>query len=134
MVTIDLELHEALCGFVKKIRHLDGSDVYIDNNDIIQDGNIKIIEHKGLPYRGNKFRFGDLFVKFNVKVPAKFSDATRNKLYELLTGKKFNNSQVHKIPEDNYPVKLKNIEDYHNNNDFDNNSDDNQGTTQCATQ
>lgn len=135
-ITIELELHEALCGFVKKFKHLDGSDVYIDNYDVIQDGNIKIIEHKGLPYRGNKFRSGNLFVKFKVTAPTKFSDTTRNKLYELLTGKKFNNSKVHKIPSENYPVELKSIENYHDSNDFDenNNNDNNQENVQCTTQ
>ncbi len=138
-ISIELELYEALCGFVKKFKHLDGSDLYIDNYDIIQDGDIKIVEHKGLPYKGNKFRSGDLFIKFKVILPTKFSDTTRNKLYELLTGKKFNNSQVHKIPADNYPVKLKNVEDYHGNNDFNDfndndNNNANQEGVQCATQ
>jgi DnaJ-class molecular chaperone len=135
-INIDLELHESLCGFVKKFPYIDDTEICIDNYDVIKDGETKIIESKGLPYKGRPYKSGDLFVNFKVKYPEKITDQTKSKLYELLTGKKFNSSKIHKTPNNVYLADLKNTNEYHSQNDYDySNDDENEGEgVQCAQQ
>ena len=144
-IEIELELHEALCGFVKKFKHLNGEDIYIDHYNIIKDGDLKVIKDKGFPYKGKKYQNGDLFVKFKIKYPQGMDDneSLKKKLYELLTGTKYDNSKVHKIPKDKHSIQLENIEDYNTDNnsgpayesDEDGNENENGAEeVQCAQQ
>lgn len=103
---IELELHESLCGFSRKITHLDGENIYIDSHDIIYDGDVKIAKNKGMPYKDRKQTFGDLIIQFQVNKPSKMTDGVKQKIYELLTSKKFNSSNIHKIPKNVSPLKL----------------------------
>lgn len=134
LMEIDLELHEALCGFTKKINYLDGTEIYIDNYDVIKDNHIKIIENKGLPYKGQSYKNGSLFIKFRVNYPT-LNDTTKAKIYKLLTQKNFNNSVIHKIPENKHSFELKDIEDY-DGDDYDGDEDDQRegGVQQCTQQ
>lgn len=136
IMEIELELYEALCGFTKKITYLDGSEIYIDHYDVIKDSNIKVIENKGLPYKGQSYKNGDLFIKFKVKYPSELTDPIKSKLYELLTHKKFNTSTVHKIPDDKHAFELKDIQDYTGENYEEDDEGDQQegGGVQCAQQ
>jgi DnaJ family protein A protein 2 len=138
-IEIELQLHEALCGFVKKFKHLDGEDIYIDQYEVVKDGELKVIKNRGLPYKGKSYQYGDLFVKFRIKYPDGFNEneLLKKKLYEILTSAKYDSNKIHKIPKDKHSIELENIEDY--NNDADNinpayESDHEQDANQCATQ
>jgi len=128
---ITIELHESLCGFVRCIKYLDGSEIYIDQHDVIKDGDLKVIIGKGLPYKNKSYKYGDLFVKFKVNYPKFLTENTKGKIYELLTYKKYDSSNIHKIPKNKFAIDLKNIdnynvEDYHCN---DEESDEEDGCT-----
>lgn len=109
---VTIELHEALCGFVKCIKYLDGSDIYIDQHEVTKDGELKIIIGKGLPYKNKPYKYGDLFVKFHVNYPKFLTENTKGKIYELLTYKKYDSSSIHKIPKDKFAIDLKNVDNY----------------------
>lgn len=71
VVTFDLQLSEALCGFVKTITHLDGRVLKIDSaaGHVVKHDSVKLVKGEGMPQHGNIFNKGGLFVHFNVKFP-----------------------------------------------------------------
>jgi len=82
VVTINLELTEALCGFTKTISHLDGRTLRIDSTagKVIAPDSVHMINGEGMPYHGNPFTKGRLFTLFRVRFPATFPNATVNAL------------------------------------------------------
>lgn len=133
-IEIDLQLYEAICGFVKSFKYLDGSTLYIDNYDLIKDGDVKIISNKGLPCKNRPYTSGDLFVKFKVSYPENINEQTKTKLFELLTGKKYNSSNIHKLPNDVIPAELKDVKDYHTGEYYDDDNDQHEQNVGCAQQ
>jgi DnaJ family protein A protein 2 len=69
--TIDLQLSEALCGFTKVITHLDGRSikVQVEPGQVIKQDQVKVIAGEGMPYHGNPFTKGKLFLHFTVNFP-----------------------------------------------------------------
>lgn len=55
-------------GFRKVIKHLDGHEVVIEEDDIIQPGQVKIIEGEGMPIIDSNEK-GNLYVTFKVLIP-----------------------------------------------------------------
>lgn len=105
-LTLDISLCEALCGFKKDIKHLDGRIISFVNKDIITTGEIKKIEKEGMPYTGQKEIKGDLFVKFNVIYPETLTEKQKSSLYFCLTNKRYKGYNL-TIPEDNIEVTCK---------------------------
>ena len=68
---ITLELVEALCGFTKTITHMDGRVLRIDNipGRVVKPDSVYLIEGEGMPYHGNPFTKGRLFIIFRVNFP-----------------------------------------------------------------
>lgn len=60
-------------GFRKVIKHLDGHEVVIEEDDIIQPGQVKIIEGEGMPIIDSNEK-GNLYVTFKVIIP-EFEDS-----------------------------------------------------------
>jgi len=75
---IDLELSEALCGFTKTIVHMDGRVLRIDSpaGRVVKPDSVHMIEGEGMPYHGNPFTKGRLFVIFRVNFPSSFPQNT----------------------------------------------------------
>lgn len=82
-INIELSLAEALCGFSRSVRHLDGRILSIIGTDPINHGDIKVIKHEGMPRKSNPMMHGNLLVKFSVKLPSEFD---RQTVYHSLTG------------------------------------------------
>jgi DnaJ family protein A protein 2 len=78
VMKMQLELSEALCGFTKTITHLDGRVLRIDSppGKVITPNSIHMINGEGMPYHGNPFTKGRLFIQFLVKFPATLPAAT----------------------------------------------------------
>ncbi|ARF09644.1 DnaJ domain protein [Indivirus ILV1] len=106
---LHIELHEAICGFMREITHLDGSKFYIDSKNITRDGDMKIIKGKGFPLINSK-KCGDLLVIFKVDYPEKMTVALKSKIYELLTNQKYSQAKIHKLPKNVKPIELKNTD------------------------
>lgn len=68
---LDLDIGEALCGCTKSFKHIDDEELCfdIDYKEQIKDGDIRIIENKGLPIFRHNNKFGDLIIKFNINYP-----------------------------------------------------------------
>lgn len=69
--SIDLTLAESLCGFVKTITHLDGRVLKIESRpgSVVKHDGVKVIEGEGMPFQGNPFTKGRLFIHFSVNFP-----------------------------------------------------------------
>jgi len=78
-----IDLAEALVGFETTIKHVDGHDVVIKSNDVIDCYYVKVIKREGMPTeRGG---FGDLIVSFEIEFPSKkFSNQQKQRLRNIL--------------------------------------------------
>ena len=66
-----ISLKEALTGYKLKIDHLDGPKVIEGPaGDIVKPGDIRTIEELGMPLMRTPFKFGNLFIYFEVEFPA----------------------------------------------------------------
>ena len=131
---LEIDLHDALCGFTKEITFLDGTKFYIDNKEIIKDGDIRIIKDKGLPDK-MYFNKGDLYIIFKVRYPNSLTLAAKSKIYELLTKQKYSHAKIHKIPKnsENIPLEIiPNLINYNFKNEKE--EDDYDPNDGCATQ
>ncbi|KAJ2917414.1 hypothetical protein MD484_g3009, partial [Candolleomyces efflorescens] len=73
---------EALLGFERNLTHLDGHVVPIKRNGVTQPGYVQVIKGQGMPVFNRHDQFGDLFVEYNVVLPAEVSPQMRRKLSE----------------------------------------------------
>ena len=131
LLEIDISLAEALCGFNKNIKYFNNENFNISIDEIISDGDIKIILGKGMK-KFNKFGVGDLFVKFNVQFPDKdsFSFEQKSKLWNILTNSNYTyNNEIE-------GVTLYDMNSYNNNSTYDEDDEDHNGkqNVQCAQQ
>lgn len=71
VTTIDLQLSEALCGFVKTITHMDGRVLRFESKpgEVIKPDDVRLIQGEGMPFHGNPFTKGRLFLHFRVTFP-----------------------------------------------------------------
>ena len=79
---INLTFLESVCGFNKKIKHLDGREIEFCKKDVTLKGDTFKISGEGM-IKG----FGFLEIEFNITRPSKFSDIDCSKLKDILGGK-----------------------------------------------
>ena len=87
LMTMEISLAEALCGFSRSIDHLNGDKLFINSINVIEDGDIKFLADSGLPNK--KGQYGRLFITFKIEYPSSVSHGNKKILYEVLTGKSF---------------------------------------------
>ncbi|KAF8312504.1 DnaJ-domain-containing protein [Clavulina sp. PMI_390] len=78
--TETIGVDEALLGFERNITHLDGHIVTIKRTGVTQPGFVEQIKGEGMPVWQQSDKFGDLFVDFQVVLPATISPKLRSKL------------------------------------------------------
>jgi DnaJ family protein A protein 2 len=83
---INLTLSEALCGFTKTITHLDGRVLKIESpsGSVVKPEAVRAIEGEGMPFHGNPFTKGRLFIIFKVEFPATLAPGAVNALRAVL--------------------------------------------------
>ena len=97
---LDLDIGEALCGCTKSFKHINDEELYfdIDYKEQIKDGDIRILENKGLPVFRHNNKFGDLIIKFNIIYPPiEFIELYKNeieKLFQVNNNNKFSGNKV----------------------------------------
>jgi len=77
LMTKNLSLNEALCGFEWMITHLDGRELVVKNlpgevikpETLAREPFVKIIPDEGMPSLGNPFVKGDLYIAFRIDFP-----------------------------------------------------------------
>jgi len=69
--SVELTLSEALCGFVRTVTHLDGRVLKIESKpgDVLKQDAVKVIQGEGMPFHGNPFTKGRLFLHFTIAFP-----------------------------------------------------------------
>jgi len=86
-----LSLHEALCGFEFKIKHLDGRELVIKSKpgQTVANNSLKMLEGEGFPHRGDKYEKGSLFVNFMVDLPrnGELTATQQREIRKILTGR-----------------------------------------------
>lgn len=83
LVGMELSLEEALCGFKRVIRHLDGRKLAIIETEPINFDTRKIIQGEGM--RHDSGGYGNLIIRFSFKMPTSLSEEQKRILYSCLT-------------------------------------------------
>ena len=76
-----LTLKEA--GLLARRQHLDGRTVTVAQTKITKPGETKRLKGEGMPHHNFPSEFGDLVVKFQIKMPAQLSGAQREAVESL---------------------------------------------------
>jgi DnaJ-class molecular chaperone len=72
---VNITLKEALLGFIKEIKHLDGHEVELDRfGKVTKPGFIHKIPGEGMPYSDYSGNIGDLIVTYKVTFPTTLTD------------------------------------------------------------
>jgi len=80
---IGIDLVDALVGFERTIQHVDGHDVLITSNKVINCPYVKIIKNEGMPKESGGF--GNLILTFEIKFPSKkFKKKEKEMLRQIL--------------------------------------------------
>lgn len=64
-----ITLIEALTGFEKTLKKLDGSTIKLERSGITQYGFVQTLEGHGMPIHESDDKYGDLFVEYIVIFP-----------------------------------------------------------------
>mmetsp|Transcript_6017 Transcript_6017/g.12677 ORF Transcript_6017/g.12677 Transcript_6017/m.12677 type:complete len:419 (-) Transcript_6017:289-1545(-) len=97
LVTKDISVNQALCGFTWKIKHLDGRDIVIKTRpgqiieaETTDDDSgrtlpyITVVKDEGMPSLGNPFIKGNMYIAFHVKFPKTLEPSVIEQLKKLL--------------------------------------------------
>lgn len=80
---IGIDLVDALVGFERTIQHVDGHDVLISSDEVINCPYVKVIKNEGMPKEIGGF--GDLILTFEIDFPSKkFKKDEKQKLRQIL--------------------------------------------------
>lgn len=75
---IFVDLREALLGWERTIRHLDGHKVTVGSGSVTKPLQVIRVEGEGMPLRDDPASFGDLYVKVEVEFPKNLGEDQRN--------------------------------------------------------
>lgn len=79
-----ISLKQALVGFSRSIKHLDGRSVEITSTEVIKPGTVKRVRNEGMPVRNYPTQKGDLYIEFDVEFPATLSTEQKEALIKAL--------------------------------------------------
>ena len=84
-VTQEISMQESMMGFKRSIIHLDGHNVEInkDGSEIVQPFEWEKITGQGMPVKGRKGQFGDLYIQFEIKFPRTLSPSQKAYVKEI---------------------------------------------------
>ena len=78
-----ITLKEALLGFSRKFDHLDGHPVVVTSSKITKPAEVKRMKGEGMPIHNFPSEHGDLFVKFQFKMPNQLSEEQKNLIGQI---------------------------------------------------
>jgi len=79
-----ISLLEALVGFSKNIKHLDGHEVPVKRDEVTKPGEVINIEGEGMPHHNYASQSGNLYIEFIIKMPAKLTEDQKQGFRNLL--------------------------------------------------
>ncbi|KXS11886.1 heat shock protein DnaJ family protein [Gonapodya prolifera JEL478] len=82
-----ITLQEALVGFRKVLKHLDGSEVILDRNGTVtQPGYVQELLQEGMPLHTFPSERGKLYVEYNVVLPTKLTTTQADAILQHFSG------------------------------------------------
>ncbi|XP_030380534.1 dnaJ homolog subfamily A member 2 [Scaptodrosophila lebanonensis] len=87
MRDLEINITEALCGYVHCFKHLDGRNICMRTQpgEVLHHNHIKILRSEGMPVYNKPAEKGDLYVKFKVTFPENnFATSTQLTMLEEL--------------------------------------------------
>lgn len=84
LMDLEIDLAESLCGFQKKIKHIDDKELVFDHDTLLKENDIFKVKNKGMPRVGEN-SYGDLYVNIKVKYPKEIPNSIKHRLWQLLT-------------------------------------------------
>jgi len=82
--SLTISLLEALAGFSKKIKHLDGHTVDVIRTDVTKPGQVISIEGEGMPMHNFPSQTGSLHIEITVKFPTSLTEEQKEGFKNLL--------------------------------------------------
>ena len=99
LINIDITLAESLCGFVKKITHLDGSTYNLSYNKLVKHGEIIIFKKLGMPSLEKEGEMGDLYVSISIEYPNDIASDKKGRIWQILTDSAYQTKSNKKVIE-----------------------------------
>lgn len=93
---MQISLLEALTGVSFDITHLDGRTIKIKTKDeeMIKPGVYKTIRDLGMPFHNSPYKFGNLYIDFEIVFPEKLNEVETKQISEILNFEKLNKLKV----------------------------------------
>nr|CCC96151.1 hypothetical protein, unlikely [Trypanosoma congolense IL3000] len=79
-----VSLKEALLGFKRRVKHLDGTEFSVSATGVTQYGTVIKVRGKGMPRYGAPMQHGDLYVEVLFDMPNMLSEEQKKDLREHL--------------------------------------------------
>jgi DnaJ-class molecular chaperone len=80
-----ITLKEALLGFEKTVKQLDGTDVVVEQKDrVSRPFQVLLLKEEGMPKHNFPSESGDMHVKLHIDMPRKLTSAQKKLVEELL--------------------------------------------------
>lgn len=86
-VTMEIPLVDALTGFQHEFEHLDGHKFVVNVNDVTECDHVMRVSGKGMPRRGGRGGYGDLFITFDVDFPETLTVEQKKGIRKILGGR-----------------------------------------------
>ncbi len=84
VLTVDLDLKEALTGWKRTVTTIDGKQINLDKAGPTQPGSSDSYPSLGMPISKSPGQRGKFVIKYNVKFPTVLSAEQKQKLREIL--------------------------------------------------
>ncbi|KAL7494724.1 hypothetical protein ACHAWT_006951 [Skeletonema menzelii] len=86
-VTMEIPLVDALTGFKHEFEHLDGHKFVVNVDDVTECDHVMRVSGKGMPRRGGRGGYGDLFITFDVDFPETLTVEQKKGIRKILGGR-----------------------------------------------
>lgn len=84
MMTVDLDLKEALTGWKRTVTTIDGKQISLDKAGPTQPGSQDVYPALGMPVSKKPGQRGNFIIKYNVKFPTTLTPEQKKALKEIL--------------------------------------------------
>ena len=102
----EISLLEALIGFKTVITHLDGRKIIVmtKEGEIIKPKVLKTVKECGMPFFNRPYKYGNLYIDFQIDFPSKLSEEQIEKITKILKNDRA--PEIKNIPKDieKYPM------------------------------
>ena len=93
----EISLLQALTGLKFVLKHLDGRKIviYTKPGEIIKPLKLKTVKELGMPFFESPYKFGNLYLDFQILFPEKLTDEQVKKVTDILKNERLHKKQEH---------------------------------------